>query len=58
MSDQHNAPSEQKESTAKYWLLFLVSTALLIFMMIFVNEWFWVVLPFSLTSLVKALRVI
>ncbi len=57
MSDQHTQ-AEKKESTGKYWLLFLVSTAILIFMMIFVNEWFWVVLPFSLTSLVKGLRVI
>jgi len=57
MSEQHTQP-EKQESTGKYWLLFLVSTAILIFMMIFVNEWFWVALPFSLTSLVKALRVI
>jgi hypothetical protein len=57
MSEHHTQP-EKQESTGKYWLLFLVSTAILIFMMIFVNEWFWVALPFSLTSLVKALRVI
>jgi hypothetical protein len=57
MSDQE-LQSKQEESTVKYWILFLITTAILIFMMIFVNEWFWVALPFSLTSLVKALRVI
>lgn len=57
MTEQHTQ-HQKKESTGKYWLLFLVSTAILIFMLIFVNQWFWVVLPFSLTSLVKAFRVI
>lgn len=39
------------------WVLFLVSTVVLVFMLIYVNEWFWLALPFSLTYLVKALRV-
>lgn len=39
------------------WIWFLVSTAIMIFMLIYVNEWFWLALPFSLTYLVKALRV-
>ncbi len=57
MSEQE-VQNKQEESTGKYWLLFLITTAILIFMMIYVNEWFWVALPFSLTFLVKALRVI
>ncbi|WP_169433383.1 hypothetical protein [Lewinella cohaerens] len=49
--------SSDNESNRMDWILFLVSTAIMIFMLIFVNEWFWLALPFSLTYLVKALRV-
>ncbi|MEL6389864.1 MAG: hypothetical protein AAFQ02_06855 [Bacteroidota bacterium] len=42
-------------STRKYWLLFALSTFLTILMLIFVNEWFWVGLPFVLTFFVQAL---
>jgi len=49
--------SSDNESNRMDWILFLVSTAVMIFMLIFVNEWFWLALPFSLTYLVKALRV-
>lgn len=45
----------ENKSTAMDWILFLVSTAVVILMLIFMNEWFWVALPFSLTYLVKAL---
>ncbi len=47
----------ENESTRMDWIWFLVSTAIMIFMLIYVNEWFWLALPFSLTYLVKALRV-
>ena len=47
----------ENESTRMDWILFLVSTAIMIFMLIYINEWFWLALPFSLTYLVKALRV-
>ncbi|MEL6124098.1 MAG: hypothetical protein AAFR14_10280 [Bacteroidota bacterium] len=43
------------QSTRKYWLLFALSTFLTILMLIFVNEWFWVGLPFVLTFFVQAL---
>jgi len=50
----------QKEegSTMFWWLVFLVTTAITLFMVVYVDEWFWLVLPFSLTSFTKALRVI
>ena len=50
--------NKQEGSSMLHWLLFLISTAICIYMVIYINEWFWVVLPFSLTYLVKALRVI
>ena len=48
----------QKKSTTKYWGLFLISTLIMIAMLIWMNEWFWLAMPFSLTYLVKAMDVI
>ncbi len=47
--------TEETQKSSMDWILFLVFTAILIFMLIFVNEWFWLALPFSLTYLVRAL---
>jgi len=44
----------EKTPTGKYWLYFLVSTLIMIGFLVFLPEWFWVALPFSLTSLVMA----
>jgi len=44
----------ESKSTAKYWMMFLVSTLIMIGFLVILPEWFWVVLPFSLTSLVMA----
>lgn len=52
------AQSEDKRNTKRSWILFLITTAILIYMMIFVNEFFWVALPFSLTYLVWSMKVI
>ncbi len=37
------------------WIMFLVSTLVMVALLIFANEWFWLALPFSLTYLVRAL---
>ena len=47
----------EKTSTGLDWILFIVSTVILIGMLIYVPQWFWLALPFSLTYLVKAMRV-
>ena len=47
----------ENDSTRMDWIWFLVSTVIMILMLIYLNEWFWLALPFSLTYLVKALRV-
>lgn len=47
---------EEKSSSSTDWLLFLISTVVMIAMLIWVNEWFWLAMPFSLTYLVKALK--
>lgn len=47
-----------KDSTTMDWIIFLVSTIIMVALMIYKPAWFWVALPFSTTYLVKALRVI
>jgi len=42
----------------RYWLLFLASFVVFVFMLIFVNEWFWVAMPFMLTYLVYGLKMV
>ncbi len=44
--------------TKKYWLFFLIALVIFLFMLVFVNEWFWVAMPFMLTYLVLAMRVV
>ncbi|MBK9017081.1 MAG: hypothetical protein IPM82_25165 [Saprospiraceae bacterium] len=46
----------EKTSTTTSWLLFVVSTVVLLLMLIWVPQWFWAVLPFPLTFLVQAMR--
>ncbi len=48
----------KRSSTALDWVLFLVSTAAMIYLLMYLDEFFWVALPFSLTYLAKAMRVI
>lgn len=49
------ATSTDTTSTGKYWLFFLISLVIFLFMLIFMNQWFWVAMPFMLTFLVMAL---
>ena len=46
--------AEKKKQTRVYWLITLVSTAICVWLLIYWSEWFWVMLPFVLTYLVKA----
>ena len=45
-----------KKSSAMDWILFLVSTAVMIYMVVVVPEWSWLALPFSSTYFVKAMN--
>lgn len=49
------ATTANSTSTGKYWLYFLISFVIFILMLIFMNQWFWVSMPFMLTFLVLAL---
>ncbi|MFK7808733.1 MAG: hypothetical protein AB8F74_13095 [Saprospiraceae bacterium] len=48
-----NSTTTNDNNTKMAWLVFLISTAACIGFLIFLPEWFWVTLPFVLTSLVK-----
>jgi len=50
--------STTNNSTSLDWILFLVSTVICVLLLIYANEWFWLALPFVLTYLVRAMRVI
>jgi 4-hydroxybenzoate polyprenyltransferase len=47
---------EETSSSKMDWIIFLISTLVMIAMLIWLNEWFWLAMPFSLTYLVKALK--
>jgi len=55
---KHKIMDTSKSSSSMDWIIFLVATAVLILLLIFANEWFWLALPFSLTYLAKALKVL
>jgi hypothetical protein len=51
-----NGPTvSSKEDRKKQWLLFIFFTLLISFMLVYVPTFFWLVLPFQLTSFVKAM---
>ncbi len=47
-----------KKSTGLDWIIFFVSLVAMILLLMYVDEWFWLALPFVLTFFVKAIRVI
>ncbi len=51
---------EKNQSLSKgtYWILFFVSLAIMVWLLMFHSNWFWVDLPFLLTFLVKAMDVV
>jgi hypothetical protein len=48
----------EKKSTLTDWVLFVVSTALMVYLLMFHSEWFWAMMPFVGLFGVRALRVI
>lgn len=47
---------EAQQSTGKYWLYFAVSTAVMVGLMIYKREFFWLALPFVTTYFAKGLK--
>lgn len=48
----------EKESVRKYWIIFVISAILQLVFLIWIREYFWIILPFILTSFCKAIRII
>jgi hypothetical protein len=48
----------ETKSTGIYWIFFFLSVIFLIFMLVFDREYFWVALPFVITSFSKAVNII
>ncbi|THH35541.1 hypothetical protein [Neolewinella litorea] len=50
-----SATDQPHTSRKNYWIYFLISLVIFLLMLIFMNQWFWVSMPFMLTFLVMAL---
>ena len=46
----------EKKSNSKNWMLFIVSTLVMIGFLVFKPEWVWVASPFSLTYFSEAMN--
>ncbi len=46
------------QSVGKYWLVFFISAIILILLLVFIRPYFWMALPFVLTSFGKGMRII
>jgi hypothetical protein len=48
----------ETQSTGKNGIFFFLSAIFLVFMLVYVREYFWIALPFVLTSFCKAIKII
>lgn len=46
------------QSVRKYWILFVIFAIIQIVFLIWIREYFWLVLPFILTTFCKGMRLI
>ena len=45
------------QSVRKYWIMFIISMIIQIIFLIWIREYFWLILPFVLTTFCKGLRI-
>lgn len=48
----------QKESVTEYWVVFVIAAIVQIIFLIWLREYFWIIMPWVLTSFFKAIRII
>lgn len=48
----------ERPPVTKYWILFAIAVIVQVVFLIWIREYFWVVLPWLLTSFCKGLRII
>ena len=51
-------PETTRPAVGKYWVFFFISLAAFVLFLMFLTPFFWVTLPFLLTSLCAATRLI
>jgi len=47
--------TSKKSNTVMWWVAFVISMILMVAFLVFLPEWFWVMLPFVGTSLILAI---
>lgn len=48
----------ERQPVTKYWIIFAISAIVQLIFLIWIREYFWIVLPFVVTSFSKAMRLI
>ncbi len=49
---------DNSEPVGKYWIMFVLSMIAQIIFFIWIREYFWLILPWQITSFSKAMRII
>ncbi|HXS58461.1 MAG TPA: hypothetical protein VN726_20170 [Hanamia sp.] len=49
---------DKTQPVRQYWIMFFISSIIIILFLIFIREYFWLILPWVLTSFCKAMRII
>jgi hypothetical protein len=49
---------DKSQPVGKYWVIFIISAIVQLIFLIWIREYFWLVLPWLLTSFSKAMRLI
>jgi hypothetical protein len=49
---------DKTQPVRQYWIMFFISSIVIILFLIFIREYFWLILPWVLTSFCKAMRII
>jgi len=49
---------DKTQSVRKYWIAFVIAAIVQLIFLIWIREYFWLILPWVLTSFSKAMRLI
>jgi hypothetical protein len=49
---------DKTQPVTQYWIMFFISSIIIILFLIFIREYFWLILPWVVTSFCKAMRII
>ncbi len=55
---QKDLEMDNTQPVKKYWILFILSVIIQLVFLIWIREYFWIVLPFVLTTFCKSIRII